>query len=211
MESYRKYFSDTEHATISMFENLNFYLDLLSKIDHPIFISNRSNKKENDEELNKWIKQNRDKILVSLEKGKEYFGYSISKSTICGSILQIAFMGILQFSTNTTVPNKWKAILKEGNKAVRFCIGRKVREVPIGLIIYAGRNQYNHMDEKKYYKTTTCVFNSLSNINLKNDIKDPAFDLDQPKITNYSSNILAILGWNNYENYVIDMFDLFKK
>ena len=67
------------------------------------------------------------------------------------------------------------------------------------------------MDEKKYYKTTTCVFNSLSNINLKNDIKDPAFDLDQPKITNYSSNILAILGWNNYENYVIDMFDLFKK
>lgn len=211
MEPYRKYFFDTEHATISMFENLNYYLDLLSKIDHPVFISDSSNKKENDEELNKWLKQNRAKILVSLEKEKEYFGYSISKGAICGSILQIAFMGILQFSTNTTIPYELESILKEGNKAVKFCIGRKVREVPIGLIIYAGRNQYNHMDKKIYNKTTTYVFNSLSNISLKNDIKDPAFDLNQPKISNYSSNILAILGWDNYENYIIDMFDLFKK
>lgn len=196
---------------MSMFENLNFYLDLLSKVDVPIFISSYSDKAEHDEARNNWIKQNRHRMMAFLEKEKEYFGYSISKGAICGSILQIAFMGILQFSTNTAIPDEWKRSLKEGNRAVRFCIGRKVREVPMGLIIYAGRNQYNHMDEKKYHKTTTCVFSKLSSIGPENDGEDPAFDLDRPEIANYSSNMLAILGWDSYENYILDMFDLLKK
>lgn len=210
MEPFRKYLSDTEHATISSFENLNFYLDLLAKIDHPVFVSSASNDQERDEELKKWIKENRERVLKALKQEREYFGYSISRATICGSILQIAFMAILHFSTNSTCPIEFKEIIKKRSKAIKFCIGRKVRGIPIGLIIYAGRNQYNHMDERKYNKITTYIFNRLANIGTKKDVKDPAFDLEQPKINNYASNIIAVLGWNNYENYIIDMFDLLK-
>ncbi len=130
--------------------------------------------------------------------------------TICGSILQIAFMAILHFSTNTEVPEKLKREIK-GSKPAKFCIGSEVRGVPKGLIIYAGRNQYNHMDDKTFSQSTTYVFDKLSNVDSTKKIKDPAFDLTQPKIVNYASNVIALLGWNDYANYITDMFDLLKK
>lgn len=210
MDSIRQYFSDTEHATMSLFDNLNFYLDLLAEINSPIFISNTSDVERYNKEYDDWIKLNRKKILIALEKEKEYFGYTISKATICGSILQIAFMAILHFSKNTKVPEKFCDVVKEGSKAVKFCLGGEIRGVPKGLIIYAGRNQYNHMDDTTYNMCTTYVFEKLSIPDIKKTIKDPAFDLNHPKIVNYASNIVAILGWNDYANYITDMFDLLK-
>jgi hypothetical protein len=38
--------------------------------------------------------------------------------------------------------------------------------------------------------------------------KDPAFDLENRLLTNFSSNITAILGWRNYELYYSDMKSL---
>ncbi len=210
MEPFRQYFSDTEHATMSLFENMNFYLDLLAEIESPIFVSSTSDIEIYDKEFNDWIKLNREKISIALKKEKEYFGYNISKATICGSILQIAFMAILHFSKNTKVTDELKGIINERSKAARFCIGNEVRGVPKGLIIYAGRNQYNHMDDTTFHKSTTYVFDKLSDIDSTKNIKDPAFDLTQPKIVNYASNIIALLGWNDYANYITDMFDLLK-
>jgi hypothetical protein len=76
--------------------------------------------------------------------------------------------------------------------------------------IYAGRNQFNHMDEVTFNKYTTYVFDRLAVFDPKKNIIDPAFQLSQPKIVNYASNIVAILGWKDYESYIIDMFDTLK-
>ena len=35
--------------------------------------------------------------------------------------------------------------------------------------------------------------------------KDPAFDLENTVLINFSSNITALLGWRNYEAYYSDM------
>jgi len=210
MEPFRQYLSETEHATMALFENLQFYLDLLAEIEHPIFVSSSADKEKREQEYDLWIKQNRNKILTAIEKGGKYFGYNISKSTICGSIIQIAFMAILHFSTNHNVPDYLANVVKKGSKPAKFCIGRKIRETEIGLIVYAGRNQYNHMDEKSYNKITTNIFTRLASHGYDGNIIDPAFDLNNSKITIYSSNIIALLGWSCYENYITDMFDLLK-
>jgi len=210
MERYRQYFADTEHAMMSLFENLSFYLNILREIEVPIFISETSDIDLRTKEYKLWVTQNQKKLSLALEKEKEYFGHSVSKSTICGSILQIAFMAILQFSTNRKVPEQLQKIVNVENKVTKFCIGENIRGVPKGLIIYAGRNQYNHMDDLTFNKCTTYVFDRLADFDLPGNIKDPAFQLSHPKIVNYASNIVAILGWNDYESYIIDMFDTLK-
>jgi hypothetical protein len=129
---------------------------------------------------------------------------------ICGSILQIAFMAILQFSSNKKVPKKLQEAINVESKATKFCIGESIRGVPKGLIIYAGRNQYNHIDEATFNKYTTYVFDRLAVFDPQKNIIDPAFQLSHPKIANYASNIVAILGWKEYESYINDMFDILK-
>jgi hypothetical protein len=211
MEPYRKYFVDTEHAMMSLFEILNFYLKILHENEIPIFLSETSDVNLRTKEYERWVAQNRKKFSLALEKEKEYFGHSVSKSTICGSILQIAFMAILQFSTNKKVPKQLLEIINVESKATKFCIGENIRGVPKGLIIYAGRNQYNHMDDETFNYSTTYVFERLADFNSQKKIKDPAFQLSDPKIKNYASNIVAILGWKDYESYIVDMFNTLKK
>ncbi len=210
MEPYRPYFADTEHAMMSLFENMNFYLDILRDVEMPIFISETSDTDRFTKEYEIWVSQNKKKLSIALEKEKEYFGHSVSMGVICGSILQIAFMAILQFSSNKKVPKKLQEAINVESKATKFCIGESIRGVPKGLIIYAGRNQYNHIDEATFNKYTTYVFDRLAVFDPQKNIIDPAFQLSHPKIANYASNIVAILGWKEYESYINDMFDILK-
>lgn len=195
---------------MSLFENLIFYLDILREIEMPIFTSKTSDIDLYTKEYVLWATQNQNKLSIALEKEREYSGHNVSMSTICGSILQIAFMAIRQFSTNKKVPEQLQETINAESKAAKFCIGGDIRCVPKGLIIYAGRNQYNHIDEVTFNKCTTYVFDLLSDFDPKRNLKDPAFQLSQPKIVNYSSNIVAILGWRDYESYLIDMFNTLK-
>jgi hypothetical protein len=115
-------------------------------------------------------------------------------------------MGITLYSRNKAVPREFSSIIKPASKVARFCIGRRVRDVPIGLIIYAGRNQYCHADEEKLKPINASIFNLLAHgIKGAQEVKDPAFDLENKNITIYSDNILSILEWNNFEAYITDM------
>lgn len=139
-------------------------------------------------------------------------GYQFSIGTLCGSILQIAHVGIRYYSKNKAVPPDFSSIIEPGSKVACFCIGRRVREVPIGLIIYAARNQYAHWDEERLKnQVNECIFNALAtNHGMKGaeKIKDPCFDLSNRTIPIYSANVLSILGWNSYDPYIADMKNL---
>lgn len=210
METYRPYFTDTEHAMMSLFKNLNFYLNILRDVEMPIFTSKTSDIDLFTKEYELWVTQNKKKLSIALEKENEYFGHSVSMGAICGSILQIAFMAILKFSSNKKVPEQLQKVINIGSKATKYCIGESIRGVPKGLIIYAGRNQYNHMDEAQFHKDTTYVFDRLAVFDSQKNIIDPAFQLSHPKIVSYASNIVAILGWKDYESYIVDIFDILK-
>lgn len=94
---------------------------------------------------------------------KTFLTSDFARALLAGSILQIAYMGIEMFSRNKSIPRQCDWIVKHDNKtnkkAVAFSVGRPVpdqqivecysfgpraQQIPLGLVVYAGRNQYCH-------------------------------------------------------------------
>lgn len=170
----------------------------------------------------------------SLEDVKEYkiqFNSRIfSKNVIAGSILQIAYMAIKLYSKNKIknsflsdnerYVNENKSLYKfckdktfEFN--IKFCVGREIEGMPIGLIIYAARNQFNHMDKcimDLGELTNKLVLDYLYK-NYSQKINDFDFNVYRDDITLVSHSVLDILGWtsrtstNPYEAYKRDIIE----
>jgi len=202
-----KYIEETEHAVKQLFEGIVYYSRMLEEMPNPVFVSDTpfKDKESWEREFNKWQEEHRQEIEKSLEKSREYLGLSFSKATLGGSILQIASMGIELCSSNTQIPSCCTSFVKPKQKAIKHCIGREVRGLPIGIIIYAARNQYNHWDDPKPHHITQTVFEFLACNHDYGRVRDSAFDLSNPNVRIYSHNILNLLGWKSYEKYEKDI------
>jgi hypothetical protein len=145
-----EYIAKTESAVRKIFEGIDSYLDILDRSLPPIYQGDVAHAEDGTAlELNQspnfqnWLDENKISIQQSLEIQKEFIAESFALAVLCGSLLQIAFMGIQWFSTNSEVPEALPQDLRDlvvQPSSQRFCMGRTVYEVPIGLIIYAGRN-----------------------------------------------------------------------
>ncbi len=197
-ETPQEYFLQTEHAVRHLYAGIAscwaYYKEALehwdiSKIGQP-------KTPENMAALN-----------GSLKLAKKYFDLKFSEGAFAGSILQIAAMGIRYFSRNESIPESCREIVPvEAKQAIPFCIGKELYGLPIGLIIYAARNQYNHWDDEDPHKITTSVFNMLSSCFREDMFHDLAFSLSNPGITVYANEVLlTALGWGTYEKYLSEM------
>jgi hypothetical protein len=144
-----------------------------------------------------------------LEQAGRYFDLKFSEAMFAGAILQVAYMAIRLYSRNATIPMSCTSIVPPSKKAaIRFCIGKEVRGVPTGLIVYAARNQYNHWDEEPH-EVTKNVFGALSAAFYSNMLADLAFDFSNPTINVYSNEVLLVaLGWQSYDTYLAEMNSL---
>ncbi|AUB43633.1 hypothetical protein COO91_09814 (plasmid) [Nostoc flagelliforme CCNUN1] len=221
MNSPEEYIQKTKSAVLKLFDGINSYNEVLCNAPTPIF--NFSSSFSDEEAMAKarnqayesWILENKDTISLSLKAQKEYFAESFASATLCGSLLQIAAMGIQLFSQNEEIaedlPKILRSVIKSKSKLAKFCIGRRVRNVPIGLVIYAGRNQFNHIDEEKLNELNVTIFKLLASnwSDAAEEVnKDLAFDLEEKLLINFSSNITGLLGWKSYELYDSDMHSL---
>lgn len=212
-----QYLSQTEHAVTSMFDSIAHYSELI-KISLPPVKAIRHNGEA--DEFERKYKEWRSKPEVQQEfdvaeyARNEYRANLFSMHVISGSILQIACKAIELYSNNTECDDSF-VYLYEGckprtkEKLVKFAIGRAVRNVPAGLIIYAGRNQYNHLEEQgDLRKINRNIFEALAKNHDYGDFLDPPFDLDNESIISYSSNIRSLLSWDSYSKYISDMKSL---
>ncbi len=206
-----EYLHETEHVVKQLFESLAYYHQILEEMPKPIFSLDIKSGDIWDKAYGEWCETNEEDINKSAEMSKKYFSLSFSQATICGSILQIASMGIYKFSNNEHIPDTCREFIEPSQKAKRYCIGREVRSIPIGIIIYAGRNQYNHWDNPSPHRITKNVFEIISKSHGYGEVVYPAFDLSNPILKIYSHNILALLGWSTYNQYVKDMYELIAK
>lgn len=163
--------------------------------------------------IEKWISSSQTKNPIitkrNLEDLNEYLGLQFSQATLCGSILQVAFMGIDRFSTNTVVLPKCLKSKDENKIPTKFCIGRIVHDIPIGMLIYAGRNQYNHWDDENLNSKNTQVFNALLQAYYNDPLFDLVYDLNYPDRQPKSHYIvLNELKWRDYDTYIQDMTEL---
>src|SRR3990167_6929857 len=98
-------------------------------------------------------------------------------------------------------------------RSVPFCTGRLVRGVPLGLIVYAGRNQHTHFEDQNLREPNVEVFRRLAMYHGlgkadKQSVVDPAFHLDTESITSFAHNITALIEWRSLDAYESDMRQL---
>jgi hypothetical protein len=173
--------------------------DLFKDSLPPLFFFNRNNSQEvieRDHSLwleKKDIKQKKQKSDTAIEKlTNEQFALSI----IDGSLLQIACKGIELYSQNTNNTSPFTSL---SEKSCKFSVGEKIREVPAGLIIYAGRNHYNHLEEGEKLRKPTKEIIQLLNDNHLQSKPNILFNFDSynelPR--NLTTSFIGVLGWSN--------------
>lgn len=147
-----------------------------------------------------------------------------AREIIAGSILQLAFVGIKQHGVAWPKPPETLAFEKGMNDIIaelpnprvaqitlpqEFCVGRLIGNLPLGVVVYAGRNQYNHTDQKRLSTLNEIVFNHLHVLE-PNPGNGLSFDLsDGKRFRSYA--VLWALGWTDtssglgYAKYEGDM------
>ena len=142
-----------------------------------------------------------------LQLAGTYFELKLSEAMFAGGILQMAYMAIRLYSKNCAIPESCTDIVRPNQKgALPFCIGREEYGLPLGLIIYAGRNQFSHWDDETPHDITKSIFDKLSFSFIDNPLSDLAFSLANPSINVYASELLQVaLKWGSYEKYVSEL------
>lgn len=199
-------------ALEQLFEALNFYRDLARQSVPPAYFGNASDRAAWLRDHQAWEQKNEAAIHAALERQREYFSLTESHAAIAGAILQLAYISIRQASACAARPSDLPDSLPTPNAAVRFCIGRKVFGLPLGLIVYAGRNQHHHMDEQLRSPNMEIV-QWLSEYKVREahpdaealPYRDPAFDLDVFAGRSIAHNILSILGWESAASVLEDL------
>ncbi|WP_454727920.1 MULTISPECIES: hypothetical protein [Cupriavidus] len=205
METANEYFARTESAVQTLFTGIKGYMKLIRKPlvyvgsdpapDGPAFLA--------------WQDLNREQIQEMFAKHREFFAETFALSTLCGAVLQVAAKAIEVYSASTIIPERVSDYVKATSKsALPFCIGRTIKDVPLGLIVLAGRNQHTHYNETKLNAVNQGVFRQISLFevtDIGHELRDPAFDLRNPKLVSFAANITALLGWRSYDQYIVDM------
>ena len=195
-----EYLRETEHAIRHLYAGLDscfaVYREALSQWD----ISRVGQPK---------TEQERARLATYLQHAGRYFDLKFSEATFSGAILQIAVTAIRLFSRNTAIPGSCQTFVKPANESViPFCIGEHRHGVPVGVILYAGRNQYNHWDEE-LHPVTRHVFAQLARAHVTSPLSDLAFEITNPTITIYASEILlTAMQWPTYQAYEGALRDL---
>lgn len=144
----------------------------------------------------------------------EFMDMHLARAIVAGSILQVAYTAIRLHSTNKDIPQEAKTFgLSKGLASVPFCIGRQVHGIPIGLLIYAGRIQYNHWEDGEPWNPVAReVLRKLYLVHSSNPLFDLAYDLEYPAPKPVSHYFVRLeLKWHSQLEFYTDMESMFQK
>lgn len=208
MQTAAEYLDKTESAIRLLFDGIDSYISILRHHPTSAFVTSYTDEADFQAQYKAWAKENDGVIRASLEAQREYLAESFAQATLCGAILQVAAKAIECYSMNKKIPADWTTFIKTTSVAAPFCVGRMVRGVPLGLVIYAARNQHTHLEDTELRELNVEVFERLAvNHGAMTNIpfRDPAFDLKNTGLMSYASNCTALIGWRSYEVYKRDM------
>ena len=189
------YLKDTESAIKLFFEGLDSYFSMkLPSLEAYIDESG-------------FVQMSRSEAGEFLKPYEKYFALEFSRATLAGSILQVAYMALKKFSSNSEVSQKCQEFGVVANSDLsRYCVGREVHGIPIGLLIYVGRIQYNHWEDGHLKKVPTGVFDHLANVYHDDQDFDMVYALHYPEPHPVSHYIVRFeLGWITFDDYIKDM------
>lgn len=208
MNTPEEYLEKTRSATKKLFEFIDEYMEKLRAGIGPIYVAPYYAPSKFESNYEQWKTENQEELnqakLARAEFREEFFAFD----TICGAVLQIAEKGLEIYSNNQKIPAHLQSILKAHH--AKFCVGREIRDTPLGLIVYAGRNQHTHYNETTLREPSNSIFTRIATKHgAKSFGKDPAFDLDcRTHNLSFASNITSLINWRNFDQYERDMKEM---
>jgi hypothetical protein len=204
MDTASEYLGKTKSAAQSLLAGIDSYFDVLRSAPSPVLVGSYTSEVTREA----WMRNNHGSIAASLAAQRAFVSEAFAMANLSGALLQIAAYGIRSYSTNQDVPQSLSYLnIRTHQRA--FCVGRSVRGVPLGLIVYAARNQYNHMDDDTMREPSSAIFEQLATghgIASEVPFRDPAYDLsNQRRPLCLANNVTALIGWRSYEHYEGDM------
>ena len=209
MQTPVEYINKTESAVRKLFEGINAYSSILRRHPTPVF-STPYTAGENfpAPQFEIWSKANSAQLSAARKAKEEYLAESFAHATLCGAVLQIAAKALECYSKNSDISSEFSSLIKPTSKAALFCTGRLIRGVPLGLVIYAARNQHAHFGASQLREPNIAVLKALATKNDFNPLapfSDPAFDVQNPGLVSFASNSAALIGWSTYDAYEKDL------
>lgn len=154
-------------------------------------------------------------VTMSRDQGLDYMkelscslALDFAKATLCGSIAQVAYVALKQYSRNEDVDSACAALgVLQASSATKFCVGRRIHGIPLGLLVYAARVQYNHWEEGTPTSAVPKAVLEALYRHYSNDLTfDMAYVLDWPSPRPVAHYILRHeLRWMSYGSYVNDL------
>jgi len=193
----KTYLAETNAAVQGLFGLLAYYDHLTPRSSLAQFVDERGVVLLNHAQAEAYMRAYADSLALDF-----------SKAMLAGSILQVAHKALEEFSTNSTVPPSAAALgVSATSPHVRFSVGREVHGIPTGLLIYAGRIQYNHYEEGRPKNRIACtVFEALLNHYYSDMTFDMAYQLEWPAPRPVSHYIgRHELKWFSSADYLMDM------
>jgi len=160
------------------------------------------------------LKMTKEKNEEFLKAYGQHFALEFSRASLAGSVLQIAYIGVKRNSQDPPIgPECSKFDVAPGTTAAAFCLGRNIKGIPEGLLIFAGRIQYNHWEEGEPDRSVAQkVFRELVHIYYNDQNFDMAYVLDYPSPRPVTHYIVRLeLGWKTYDDYESSMRSMLAK
>jgi hypothetical protein len=210
METARSYIERTKPAAEGLFKLLNGYAW---------------------EKMRAFVEITKSRTRDDLDARKaEYEASDVAREVIAGSILQLAYFAIDSFAVFAGKSEGALHFESEINRVVReapearvkgifslpekFCVGRDIGDLPLGMLVFAGRNQYNHYGQDRLSVVNEVVFNALHQM-WPEPVNGRSFNLyDGKRFRSYS--VLCALGWvandvgTGYGPYSKDLYHVLK-
>jgi hypothetical protein len=150
---------------------------------------------------------------------RRIYEHYISLSVLCGSILQLADIGLYLCSPGGDLPEHFS---QRGisTSFAKYSVGREVHGLPIGFYIHAGRNQFAHWGDEEeldpdrrwpagFHPFVQTVFDHLLEVHYGHPFADLVYNLGNDSYGGApvrATNIVReVLGWDNYVAYAADM------
>jgi len=206
MQTATEYLAKTESAVRRLFDGIDFYLGLLRTTVRPVFVTSEPFGPAQDAEFEAWRIANAESLAAARQAEEEFIAESFTLDTLSGAVLQVAEKALELYGKSVSIPPEWRSVAKPVK--AKFCCGRLVRTVPLGLVIHAARNQHAHFNERPLREPNATVFERLATAHgypTPEPVRDPAFDLSNPSLSSFATNITSLIRWRTYDQYAIDM------
>jgi len=154
------------------------------------------------------VKLNRAEAKGYMHALDDSLALDTAKAVLAGSMLQIANKALQEHSANAVASAAARALgVSAGDACSRFAVGREIHGIPAGLLIYAGRVQYNHYEEgRPKHHVARAVFDALLKHYSEDLSFDMAYELEWPAPRPVAYYIVRHeLRWLAYGGYETDM------